>query len=334
MSEDKIATVTETAAPARRAWYEPIDFKEAYDLAGWLATKASDTIPKAYRNRPGDMLVAFGVGAGLGMNPFESLQKLHVIHGKTVMDATEIRARAVSRAECEYFVPRDVSTKSATVAVRRVTWAEGREETVTVTIEDAERAKWGMRGGSSWDANSSWMKTPDDLLVARATSKAARRYFPEVFSSIYLEDEALEDEAEDGMMPITLTEGAVEVLSGDGAQEAGENLREEMERYNLPALRKIITERYNLDTDHLKSVKQVIDWTLLQIERRVRRDAEDGIEFTEPAASYAKRIREAESGDDLKAINQEWLDESLLVPVAEQEAVKAMFTDRMLAIDG
>lgn len=176
--------MTEALTTTRSNWMQPTTFEEADKLSKYLASKGISVIPKAYANDPGAVLVSIAIGEGYGLSPVQSLQLLHVIHGKVGMDATLIRARAMSHEDCEYFVIEDATVERALVRVRRKSWEKGITQTVEVTLEDAKRAKWGMRGGS-WDSSSSWVKTPDDMLVARATSKAARRYFPELFTGVY-----------------------------------------------------------------------------------------------------------------------------------------------------
>ena len=168
----------------RSNWIEPNTLEEAKGFASWLAQHTKEAIPKAYRDSPGDAVAAMAIGRDLGMSPVVALQRLYVIHGKVGMDASEMRNRAMRLPSCEYFIVDYASAQKAVIKLRRRDWPEGTFKEVTVHIEDAKRAKWGMRQGK-WDANSSWMKTPDDMLVARATSKACRRYFPEYFSGVY-----------------------------------------------------------------------------------------------------------------------------------------------------
>lgn len=60
----------------------------------------------------------------------------------------------------------------------------GESNTVTFTIEDAQRA-----GLASRDV---WKKNPDDMLFARCLSKLARRLFPDVIGNCYVENEIRE----------------------------------------------------------------------------------------------------------------------------------------------
>lgn len=188
MSEAKTAD-PKTQALARKMggaamWQQPPDLEAAIRLADYLTTNCRNAIPKAYQNNAGDALVAMGFGASLGIPPFLALQKVHVIHGKAGLDATEIRSRILAHPDCDYFIIEEATLEKAVARLRRRSWPAGEESLVTVTIEQAKHAKWGMRDGR-WPPDSSWLKTPDDMLVARATSKAGRRYFAEVLSGVY-----------------------------------------------------------------------------------------------------------------------------------------------------
>ena len=179
---------------------------QARTLAKWMASNGS--VPNSFMDlktkqpRLGDIVSAFMVGAGLGLNPGQSLQQLYCIYGKVGMDATAMRARAVDHPDVIFFAVTEATDTSATVTCKRKSWGdEIPAQSVTVTIEEAYKAKWGMSQWKNrqkvdwyWPEDSAYMKTPSDLLVARATSRACRRYVPEAIAGAQYTTQELADE--------------------------------------------------------------------------------------------------------------------------------------------
>ncbi len=58
----------------------PRNFEQALTLADYLA--ASDMVPKQYRGRPGDCLIAMQWGMEIGLKPLQALQSIAAINGK------------------------------------------------------------------------------------------------------------------------------------------------------------------------------------------------------------------------------------------------------------
>ena len=58
----------------------PRTFEQALTLADYMA--ASDMVPKGYRGRPGDCLIAVQWGAEIGLKPMQALQSIAAINGK------------------------------------------------------------------------------------------------------------------------------------------------------------------------------------------------------------------------------------------------------------
>ncbi|MCH9648848.1 MAG: recombinase RecT [Deltaproteobacteria bacterium] len=186
--EDASTQLT-TRGPAS-GWLQPADFKEAADMAAWLCESGIGS--PSTRKNPAAMLMVMGHGSSLGYSIMESVQVFHVIEGRITMEATAQRARALEHPDCLHF-DIEATDMKATATMEWKGWKS--PKTLTVTIEEARRSKWGMKGGgSSWKDNSSWIKTPSDMLAARVTTRAIRRWVPFVLGSsvIYSPEEAVD----------------------------------------------------------------------------------------------------------------------------------------------
>jgi hypothetical protein len=153
--------------------------REAMDVdiirAQWLA-KAGDCLPRAYRDKPGAVMLIDQWARARNIDTLTAMQNVAFIDGKPVADATFQRALASRSGYTITFA--DVSRKAATAIVIYGSDEVGR---ATYTWEDGQLAKLTEK--------DNWKKNPEDMLVARATTRALKRYAPDVLLGIMTEDE-------------------------------------------------------------------------------------------------------------------------------------------------
>lgn len=120
-------------------------------------------------------------GRDLGLPPFVSMTGIHIVQGKPVLGAGLIGAIVKRSGVYNYRVTRSDETAC------EIEWFE-RGEKVGVsrfTVDEAKRA--GLAG------KDNWRNYAEDMLFARALTRGARRYCPDVFSgSVYAEGEIIE----------------------------------------------------------------------------------------------------------------------------------------------
>jgi hypothetical protein len=154
----------------------PTTFLEAQSMAGALA--ASDLVPKAYRDRPANVLLAMMSGAELGLAPLAALRAFHVIEGSPKLGARALAALVNRSGLAEYFEPVEVTPQKATWRTKK----KGRPEmTRTWTIEMAENA-----GLSKKD---NWRNYPHRMLSARASKDLADDVYPELTMGLSIVEE-------------------------------------------------------------------------------------------------------------------------------------------------
>ena len=76
-------TTTENTALAQRGMgfdLSPQTFEQALTFAKYLAE--SEMVPKQYRGRPGDCLIAMQWGHEIGLKPLQALQSIAAVNGK------------------------------------------------------------------------------------------------------------------------------------------------------------------------------------------------------------------------------------------------------------
>lgn len=114
------------------------------------------------------------LGASLGLDPAEALRNIVVIKGRTAFAASFMAARVKQSGKYTY----RVSKLTDEICVLKFYERDGAKwEHIgdsSFAIADAQKANIYKSGGA-------WTMYPSDMLFARAVSRGARRYCPELF---------------------------------------------------------------------------------------------------------------------------------------------------------
>lgn len=138
----------------------------------------SNLVPKAFRGKPADIVIALLWGEEVGLGPTSSLSYIDVIEGNATINAEGSNA-LIRRAGHSLTI--DVTNDRAVVKGKR--HDTGDEMTVTWTMQMAKDA--GL-------ANKQvWKQYPQAMLTSRAVSQISRALFADVFLGItYTPEEA------------------------------------------------------------------------------------------------------------------------------------------------
>lgn len=138
----------------------------------------SGIVPKAFRDKPADVLAACLWGAEIGLGPMASMGYIDVIDGNPTLN-TEGRMALVRRAGHSVVIEAD--DQHATVTGKRRD--TGDAQTVTFTIKMAQRAGLASK--------QVWKSYPEAMLTSRALSQLCRNLFPDVMMGMsYAPEEA------------------------------------------------------------------------------------------------------------------------------------------------
>lgn len=105
---------------------------------------------------------------------------IHIINGRTEISARLMGAMIFRAGHSITTIKTD-----STECVLKGTRSDGSSQTASFTIEEAKQAGLIKDGGG-------WKKYPQDMLYARALSRLARRIFPDVIGTGYVEGEIKE----------------------------------------------------------------------------------------------------------------------------------------------
>jgi len=148
-------------------------------MAQMLAS--SEMVPKQYKGKPQDTLIAMMMGTELGLNPIQSLQNIAVINGKPSIYGDALLAlvqnhRSFGGIEENF----DDSTMTATCTVWR---KGGNRHTQTFSQADAKAAGlWGKAGP--------WTQYGKRMLQMRARGFAVRGQFADALAGLITREEA------------------------------------------------------------------------------------------------------------------------------------------------
>ncbi|MEE9383171.1 MAG: hypothetical protein V3V08_07140 [Nannocystaceae bacterium] len=159
----------------------PKDFREAMDFAKFLAT--ADMIPKAFKGKPADILLAVQMGVDVGLSPPQALQNIAVINGRPLMwgDAVLGVCRGSSVFDGERFLE-ELPTHDNPVARCQVA-RKGEPPVIrTFSKQDAETAQL-------WKKEGPWQTYPMRMLQMRARAFALRDAFPDVLKGIRVRED-------------------------------------------------------------------------------------------------------------------------------------------------
>jgi hypothetical protein len=179
---------------------------ERMNYAKALAT--ADLLPPAYRNKPGNVLLAVEYGQALGVPPMTAIQGVHVIQGKPTLSA-DLMAALIRRAGHKLRVRVDPGP----VAVAQIIRTDDPDYTYECRW-DMERAKIAKLTGKD-----NWVTNPKSMLKARAISEVAREACSEVLHGlIYTPDELGATVDGDGhVIDVDLDTGEIHSQTGGGA---------------------------------------------------------------------------------------------------------------------
>lgn len=158
----------------------PRNLDEAFRLADMLAD--SEMVPKDFRGKPGNCMIAIQWGAEIGLKPLQALQNLAVINGRPCLWGDALIALVRSSPLCEYIIEETTPNGTASCRVKR----RGEPEQAR-SFSDADAKTAGLLG-----KQGPWQTSPARMKQMRARGFALRDVFPDVLKGIALAEEVMD----------------------------------------------------------------------------------------------------------------------------------------------
>jgi hypothetical protein len=160
--------------------------EEASQVHGIAKALANTSfVPKVFQGNPHEITAAVLFGRDLGLPPMVALQVIHVIEGKPGLSANAMRGIAMS-AGVQFQIKE--STETRVIMQAR---APGQDAFTSVTWTIDRAKKLGLTG------RPNWVKQPQTMLIARATSELCRLVAANVLIGLPYSIEELEDVGQD-----------------------------------------------------------------------------------------------------------------------------------------
>ncbi len=161
--------------PASQFDLSPQTFDQALTFSKYLAD--SDLVPKDFKGKPANCLIAMQWGAELGLKPLQAIQNIAIINGRPALWGDAVIALVRGSPACEYITESD----DGTTAVCRVKRKGEDEQVRTFSIQDATTA--GLAG------KNTWAQYPKRMRQMRARAFALRDVFPDVLRGMPVAEE-------------------------------------------------------------------------------------------------------------------------------------------------
>jgi hypothetical protein len=194
-------TKTEGAALAPRGMgfdLSPQTFEQAMTFSNMLAE--SDLVPKDFRGKPGNCLIAIQWGSELGLKPLQALSNIAVVNGRAALWGDAVIALVRSSPLCEYVQESDDGHTATCRAKRR----GEPEQVVKFSMDDAKQA--GLAG-----KQGPWTQYPKRMRQMRARAFALRDVFPDVLRGMPVAEEVQDMPTERHMGEVERVEPAAKL---------------------------------------------------------------------------------------------------------------------------
>ena len=185
--------------PAGQFDLSPQTFEQALTFSQYLAD--SDLVPKDFKGKPGNCLIAMQWGSELGLKPLQSLQNLAVINGRPALWGDAVIALVLASPVCEYVVEED----DGKTAICRVKRKGAPEQVRTFSMDDAAKAGLAGKAGP-------WTQYPKRMRQMRARAFALRDVFPDVLRGMPIAEELQDIAPSDQSAPVEKSMGPAEVV--------------------------------------------------------------------------------------------------------------------------
>lgn len=188
-----MSTQPSTALAARQQFdLSPQTFDQALTFANYLAE--SEMVPKQYRGRAGDCLIAMQWGMEIGLKPLQALQSIAAVNGKPSIYGDAGKAMLLA-AGCEIDEDDTAIIRSTGIARCKITRPGRKPVERTYSMEDAQTAKlWGKEGP--------WRTSPYRQMAWRAFWFAARDAAADLLRGMGGAEEAADYQAAKDMGPV------------------------------------------------------------------------------------------------------------------------------------
>lgn len=168
----------------------PENLDHYYRIAKMMSQ--SDMVPKGYKDKPQDVLIAMEMGVSVGLGPLQAVQNIAVINGKPCLYGDGMLAVCSGRADFENIKEEPVLDEAGKIVGYKCTVKRRDRDPVTQTFTEADAKKANLLG-----KQGPWSSFPSRMLQMRARGFALRDSFADALGGIRLAEEVMDYEEKD-----------------------------------------------------------------------------------------------------------------------------------------
>ncbi len=186
-------------------------FQEAISIADYFST--TDLVPKDYRGKGANIMVAWQKGLELGLKPLQALSTIAVVNGRATIWGDGLIA-LVKNSSKEEWTHETISGDGDQMIATCETKRQGQEKTVIQSFSVSDARKAGLWG------NNTWAKYPKRMLQMRARGLCLRDAYPDVLNGLEIAEEMndlhSQQKKEVQAAPKTLAQLGLKTIEKDG----------------------------------------------------------------------------------------------------------------------
>jgi len=186
-------------------------FQEAISIADYFAQ--SDLVPKDYKGKSGNIVVAWQKGFELGLKPLQALSTIAVVNGRATIWGDGLIA-LVKNSSKEEWTHETLTGNGDNMVATCETKRLNQEKTVVQSFSVADAKKAGLWG------NNTWAKYPKRMLQMRARGLCLRDAYPDVLNGLEIAEEMndlhFQQKVETQQAPKTLSQLGLKTIEKDG----------------------------------------------------------------------------------------------------------------------
>lgn len=155
------------------------NMSENMKMAEMLAN--SELVPRDYRGKPGNVIVAVQMGQEVGLKPMQAIQGIAVINGRPTIWGDALIGIVRACPLCDYIKESfDEKTMTATCTAKR----KDNDDSYTVTFSQQDAITANL-----WTKAGPWKQYPKRMLQMRARGFCLRDLFPDALKGLSLAEE-------------------------------------------------------------------------------------------------------------------------------------------------
>jgi hypothetical protein len=155
-------------------------FQEAVSIAEYFA--GTDLVPKDYKGKGANIMVAWQKGSELGLKPLQALSTIAVVNGRATIWGDGLIA-LVKNSSKEEWTHETLTGEGDNMVATCETKRLNQEKTVIQSFSVADAKKAGLWG------NNTWAKYPKRMLQMRARGLCLRDAYPDVLNGLEIAEE-------------------------------------------------------------------------------------------------------------------------------------------------